>query len=133
MTATQSLTDSLGEGSPLRTLEDLGASVLFLGTGWGTCTALHLAEYRVTDPPRTTSQTALLAADGRRVWVEFDDVELDETVFEAIGADFERDHPELVATGLVGSATCRLFKLADAVAYAVPWLTARRDEVEPPE
>ena len=56
--------------------------------------------------------------------MEFGDVDLDEERFPAVGADFERDHPELVTRGTVGAAACLLFPLADAVAYAVPWLTA---------
>ena len=120
------LEDRLGERSPLRTLEDLGASVLFVGTGWNTCTALHLAEYRVPGAARVTNGAAVLAADGRRAWVELGDVDLDEERFPAIGADFERDYPDLVARGTVGAADCRLFALADAVAYAVPWLVAAR-------
>ena len=131
--AVHELEDSLGERSPLRTLEDMGASVLFVGTGWGTCTALHLAEYRVPGAARVTSGAAVLTADGGRAWVEFADVDLDEGRFPAIGADFEQDHPELIVRGTVGTAACLLFPLADAVAYAVPWLVAHAGDAVGPD
>jgi aminoglycoside 3-N-acetyltransferase len=36
----------LGEGSPLARLYEAEARVLFLGTGYATCTSFHLAEHR---------------------------------------------------------------------------------------
>ncbi len=126
VTAAHKLANSLGERSPLATLERLDASVLFLGTGWSTCTALHLAEYRAPHAAPARSGCALLDADGRRQWVEYEDIELDAEVFDDLGSDLERDRPDLVVTGTVGSADCRLFALAEAVDYAVGWLTSRR-------
>ena len=126
VTAVHELENSLGERSPLATLERLGASVLLVGTDWSTCTALHLAEYRAPDAAPSRSGCALLDSDGRRQWVEYEDIELDAEVFDDLGADLERERPDLVVTGTVGSAGCRLFALADAVDYAVGWLTARR-------
>ncbi|MEV4276333.1 AAC(3) family N-acetyltransferase [Actinoplanes xinjiangensis] len=41
----------LGERSPLGTLYRLGATVLMIGVEMDTCTALHLAEYRLHPPP----------------------------------------------------------------------------------
>ncbi len=124
VTARHELAYSLGEGSPLAALEHLGAAVLFLGTDWSTCTALHLAQYRLPVPTADSSSCAVLGADGARAWVTYDDVDLDAEVFEPIGADYERDQPAAVTTGLVGSAHCRLFPMAPAVAYAVGWLSA---------
>jgi aminoglycoside 3-N-acetyltransferase len=121
---------SLGEASPLGALDRLGASVLFLGTGWGTCTALHLAEYRAAERTGRAGLEhygcAVNGPDGARAWVEFDDIELDEEPFPAIGAAFERDRPEVLRRGTVGSAACLLFPLGDAVAYAVEWMVRDR-------
>jgi aminoglycoside 3-N-acetyltransferase len=126
VTALHDLDSSLGERSPLGSLERLGASVLFLGTGWSTCTALHLAEYRLPEVRLTRCACALSTQEGHRAWVEYDDVDFDEGVFEALGDDYERARPGQVAAGLVGSAHCRLFPLADAVDYAVGWIAAHR-------
>lgn len=57
------------------------------------------------------------------MWVWFEDIELDEGVFEKLGGDFEREHP--VAHGRVGSADTRLFSQRAAVDFAVDWLRAR--------
>jgi aminoglycoside 3-N-acetyltransferase len=128
VTAGQPLPHGLGEGSPLANLERMGALVLFLGTGWDTCTALHLAQYRVPSPVPDRFASAVLGRDGAQAWLEFDDVDLDSTDFEAVGADYERDCPERVQLGLVGSAQSRLFGLAKAVSYAVSWLAAHPAE-----
>lgn len=122
--ARHDLEHGLGEGSPLATLERLAASVLFLGTDWSTCTALHLAQYRVPAPTADRGSCAVLAADGSREWITYDDVDLDANQFAAIGAAYEDEHPGRVVTGRVGAAPCRFFALAEAVGYAVSWLAA---------
>ena len=47
VTTGQTIDFSLGESSPLARVYDLNGEVLMLGTGYDTCTSLHLAEYRV--------------------------------------------------------------------------------------
>lgn len=54
----------LGEDSPLARLYDLRAQVLLLGTGFDTCTAFHLGEYRVPVPPRR-SYRCVVTTEGR--------------------------------------------------------------------
>lgn len=113
----------LGERSPLATLERLGARVLLLGAGFGSCTAFHLAEYRVPGLPRATEGAAVLA-DGARRWVTFEDVDLDEEDFPAIGTALcAAGH---VRTGTVGDATAHLFGLGEAVAFAAGWIAENR-------
>ncbi|WP_406015669.1 aminoglycoside N(3)-acetyltransferase [Streptomyces sp. NBC_00984] len=116
----------LGEDSPLARLYDLRAQVLLLGTGFDTCTAFHLGEYRVPAPPRR-SYRCVVATGGRRQWWEYEDVALDDSDFAALGADFA--HPDdgvTVRTGPVGSSTSRLFRITDAVDFAAHWLAAHR-------
>lgn len=116
----------LGEDSPLARLYDLRAQVLLLGTGFDTCTAFHLGEYRVPAPPRR-SYRCVVTAGGRRQWWEYDDVALDDSDFAALGADFARAGTGApVRTGPVGSSTSRLFRIDDAVDFAVGWLPAHR-------
>lgn len=118
------LESSLGEGSPLARLEKADALVLLLGVGYDSCTAFHLAEYRVPDPPTEASSCAVRTPSGNREWVTYTDLVLDESAFPALGADFETTGA--VTVGRVGSATARLFPLAEAVAFATPWLTEHR-------
>nr|WSW71633.1 AAC(3) family N-acetyltransferase [Streptomyces sp. NBC_00995] len=119
----------LGEGSPLARLHGLRAQVLLLGTGFGSCTAFHLAEYRLPSPPRRTYR-CVVRAGGRRRWWEYEDVALDDSDFAELGAEFERsDDGAAVRAAPVGSATGRLFRLPTAVSFALGWLTAHRGEV----
>ncbi|MHC5904260.1 AAC(3) family N-acetyltransferase [Streptomyces sp. S6] len=108
----------LGERSPLARLEELGARVLLLGVGYDSCTAFHLAEYRVPGPVRPFGHPG---PDGWRTVV---DVDVDSDDFAELGHDYERDRP--VVRGTAGAAACRLFPVADAVAYARRWLPVHR-------
>lgn len=118
------LESALGEGSPLARMEKADALVLLLGVGYDSCTAFHLAEYRVPAPPTAPSSCAISTPSGKREWVTYTDVALDESDFPALGADFEATGA--VTLGRVGSAAARLFPLAGAVAFAAPWLTEHR-------
>ncbi|MFE9246293.1 aminoglycoside N(3)-acetyltransferase [Nocardiopsis sp. NPDC006938] len=122
------LESALGEASPLARLEQADARVLLLGTGYDSCTAFHLAEYRVPRPTTATSSCAIRTPDGDRRWTTYTGVALDESDFPALGADFEATGA--VTVGRVGSATARLFPLPQAVAFATGWLVDHRQASE---
>ncbi|GAA3477895.1 aminoglycoside N(3)-acetyltransferase [Streptomyces yanii] len=116
----------LGEDSPLARLYDVRAHVLLLGTGFDSCTAFHLGEYRVPTPPRRTYR-CVVTTRGRRHWWEYEDVALDDSDFAALGAEFARtDNGAAVRSGPVGSATGRLFDFTDAVDFAARRLPSLR-------
>jgi aminoglycoside 3-N-acetyltransferase len=118
----------LGEDSPLACLYDVRAQVLLLGTGFDSCTAFHLGEYRVPTPPRRTYR-CVVTTRGRRHWWEYEDVALDDSDFAALGAEFARtDNGAAVRSGPVGSATGRLFDFTDAVDFAARRLPSLRKE-----
>jgi aminoglycoside 3-N-acetyltransferase len=116
------LEQSLGETSPLARLYERDAQVLLLGSGYGSCTSFHLAEYR-TGGGRPARLGAPITENGQRTWSWFDDIETRADLFEELGRDFEREHP--VGRGRVGSADSRLFSQRAAVDFAVEWLRAR--------
>lgn len=118
------ITCRLGEDSPLAALERARARVLLLGTGFDSCTAFHLAEYRVPRPRMEETGCAVLTADGDRAWATFRDVYLDEGDFARLGSDFESTGAAV--SGRVGEATARLFSLPGAVAFATNWMTVNR-------
>ncbi|GAB3715100.1 AAC(3) family N-acetyltransferase [Nocardiopsis oceani] len=120
------LESALGERSPLARLEEIDARVLLLGTGYDSCTAFHLAEYRVPDPPTERSSCAIRTPERERAWVTYSGTALDESDFPALGSAFEATGA--VTAGAVGAATARLFSLPDAVAFAVSWMTAHRPQ-----
>ena len=117
------LDDGLGDSSPLGRVYDLGGDVLLLGVGHGSSTSLHLAEYRVADPPRARFGAAVLVPEGR-AWTSWDDVDVDEEDFERLGVDL--DATGAVTVGQVGSAECRLMRQRAAVDFAVWWFAAHR-------
>ncbi|MEU6528753.1 AAC(3) family N-acetyltransferase [Streptomyces sp. NPDC046928] len=124
----------LGERSPLRGLYEAGAHVLLLGVGFEVCSAFHLAEYRVPDPPRRTYRCVVLR-DGARRWIAYEDVALDDGDFGVLGADFEKGdaaRPDpVVRGGRVGESHARLFPLAPAVDFAAVWLAGNRSRRVP--
>ncbi|MFC9244618.1 aminoglycoside N(3)-acetyltransferase [Streptomyces sp. NPDC057136] len=115
-----------GEDSPLAALYESDARILLLGTGFDTCTAFHLAEYRVARPPLRRYR-CVVTAEGRRRWWEYEDVDLDDSDFAALGRDFEEsDTTGAVRTGRVGAAYTRLVGLTAAVDFAAGWFAEHR-------
>lgn len=123
------LKDGLGPGSPLGRMAESGTQVLFLGTGYASCTAFHLAEYRLPVTPRMTCGAPVLDATGERVWTHYTDVALDERDFTGIGMALE--HTRHVTLGTVGAATARLFPMAEAVDLAAGWMRRHRTVPRP--
>jgi aminoglycoside 3-N-acetyltransferase len=123
VTAGHTLESGFGERSPLARIHDLDGDVLLLGAGHGSNTSLHLAEYRVPDPPRETCAAAVMGPDGRR-WVTWEDVVADESDFEALGAAF--DATGAVVVGRVGAGEARLMRQRELVAFAVAWMEEHR-------
>ncbi|QHE53557.1 aminoglycoside N(3)-acetyltransferase [Pontibacillus sp. HMF3514] len=117
--ADQPLEWSLGEGSPLGKLYDEGAYVLLLGAGFDSCTAFHLAEYRIGYQDVITKGAPMIE-DGKRIWKEYKELEFRDELFEDLGADFEKT--QSLSAGHVGSAKSYLFDVKEAVDYAEMWL-----------
>jgi aminoglycoside 3-N-acetyltransferase len=114
----------LGESSPLARLAEVDGRVLLIGVGFDRCTAFHLAEHRLPDPPTRPDACAVRTPAGR-AWLTFAAVELDTSDFHLLGRDLEVE-TDLVTAGRIGQADARLFAAADAVDYAEKWLIAHR-------
>jgi aminoglycoside 3-N-acetyltransferase len=112
----------LGDGSPLQRLYEFDAKVLFLGTGYRTCSTFHLAEHRAGVLRFVRSGAPVLVNDVRH-WVAFDAPDWDTSRFEALGAAFEATSS--VAFGNVGMADCRLFSIRSAVDFVEASLRSR--------
>jgi aminoglycoside 3-N-acetyltransferase len=126
ITANHSLADGLGEGSPLARIYDLDGWVLLLGVGHGNNTSLHLAEYRAKFAGKQFERRgAPVLLDGRRQWVVFDDILIDDDDFVRIGADFAADTGRELR-GPVGAATALLVPQRALVDYAVQWMEQNR-------
>jgi len=88
-------------------------------------TALHLAEHRASWPGKASvAEGCAMAVEGERRWVVYDDLDRDETDFEAIGAAFAATGAERSAP--VGRGVGRLLRLRPLVAFAVDWMETHR-------
>jgi aminoglycoside 3-N-acetyltransferase len=114
----------LGDDGPLGRLYRLDARVLLIGAGFEACTAFHLAEHRMSRPPRTVKEGAAILRDGQRTWVEFLTLEYDSDDFADLGRAFEEEVD--VLRGVVGRARSRLFSVRSAVDFASRWLDENR-------
>lgn len=121
ITSGHALENSLGEHSPLARVYDLNGSILLMGVGYDSNTSLHLAEYRVPNPPQTMS-SAPWQEHGQRVWKTFPDISFNDDLFPQIGKAYEEAGNE-IEIGQIGAATCRLLPQRTAVDFARDWLT----------
>jgi len=126
ITERHSLEFSLGEGSPLARLYDCEAWILLLGIGHVNNTSLHLAEYRADFAGKCLIEHgAPIKVNGRRKWVTFRDVDIDDDDFEKIGADFAQE-TGLQHRGNVACATAILFPQRQLVDFAANWMERNR-------
>lgn len=128
LTDGHALDSGVGEGSPMARLYDVDGWVLLLGVTHARNTSLHLCEYRATFPGRKTErQGAPVLVDGRRRWVEFEDLAWDEDDFPELGAAFEQA-TAVVRVGNVAQAESRLMRQRPLVDFGVGWMEQNRRE-----
>jgi aminoglycoside 3-N-acetyltransferase len=70
--------------------------------------------------------------EGERRWVEFEDIELDESDFDRLGNDFESETTAL-KIGRIGLAEARVMSQRSLVDYAVGWMKRNRGSHAPTE
>ncbi len=123
-----SLDFPFGDDSPLARLYELDGWVLLLGSSFQCASSLHLAEYRARYPKRKEAvRGGPVEVDGRRSWVEYRDLEWDDSDFSAIGASLERQ-AGLVRSGNVSNAKALLMPQRALVDHAVDWMQKNRRE-----
>ena len=111
---------ALGPTSPLGRLRNMGAKVVLLGAGFGSCTAFHLAEYAPDLLKVTNEAYPTHRKNGATLWTEAPECPLDMDRFEEIGAMY-------LASGRVRrtdrlATTCYAFDMAAGVAFAEEWM-----------
>ena len=123
-----SLVYGMGENSPLARVYDLGGFVLLLGVGHSSNTSIHLAEYRSDFPSkRVVQEGAPILQAGSRTWTTFENIDVDDSDFDRLGADFLRsDAGKVIQQGKVGIANCQLMPQPAVVDFAVDWLGKNR-------
>jgi len=116
----------MGDGSPLARIYDLDGWILLLGAKFQCASSLHLAEYRAEYPKKKrVKRGAPVMLEGRRVWVEFNDFDWDDSDFSSIGTSFA-EKTGLVRSGRIMNATTHLLPQRQFVDYAVEWMEKNR-------
>ena len=118
-----------GEQSPLARVHHLDGWVLLLGVGHNKNSSLHLAEGRVKIPHGTIHLGSPIMVDGTRHWMPFDDIDWDDSDFEALGADFARDTGQQ-SEGKIAKATALLMPQRALIDYAITWFESHRGAKE---
>lgn len=118
--AGHSLTDNLGEASPLGAIYRMDGQVLLLGVQHKANTSLHLGEARQPSPPTHPAGSALRG----RGWTTWTELDADAGDFGALGRAFEETGA--VTLGPVGAATGRLMSQRAAADFATAWIPAHR-------
>jgi aminoglycoside 3-N-acetyltransferase len=122
ITAGHALDDGMGERSPLARIYELDGKILLMGVDHDANSSLHLADARAGLSQAETQQTALID-QGRRRWVEYQDLDWDDELLLQIGAALEEAHAH--GDTQVGRARLRLFAQRTAVDFATSWLINR--------
>jgi aminoglycoside 3-N-acetyltransferase len=120
----------LGEDSPLGALYQADATVLLLGVDYRACTAFHLAEYRLPRPP-TRAYRCFVRTAGRREQCDFVGVDLDDSDFPALGAEFATTVVDGVRPGTVGRSRAMVMPIRRLVDFAVGWFARHRRPLVP--
>ena len=112
-----------GEGSPLDKLYQLDGKVLFLGTGFDTCTAIHYAESTIGRPLiRETAPVGKTDTDQRKAsvkWITYDSVDLDKyDYFTAFGHHFMDTDPSAIRSVKLNGARIITFPIRTLVSRA---------------
>ncbi len=117
---------ALGKGSPLDTLYKIDALVLMLGTGWDTCSSMHLAEYEAARrleseggiADRVTCRAAVSTWKGLS-WKVWEDLAYRSALFPEIGEAFVLKHPEKILSGQMKERKYRLMRIRDIVDFSI--------------
>lgn len=114
----------LGERSPLARLYEADAQVLLLRVGFEVCSALHLAEYRMTPPPPHRTYRCVVGERGN--WISYEDAALDDSDFAEVG---QRLPSDLLVRREWSGRTVLLFRMRPVVDEATSQLPTIRSTI----
>lgn len=111
-----------GEESPLARLYELDASILLIGVGYDSNTALHLSEFRSGCYP-VIPQWAAVQENGMRKWKKYTDLAESSESFPEIGREFESSHT--VRQETIGLAKSRLINMRELVDFGTDYIQSK--------
>jgi aminoglycoside 3-N-acetyltransferase len=125
LTSEHLLEEELGNRSPIGRLYELDGYVLLLGVGHMNNSSIHLAEYRTNYPGKRTLETgSSMIVDGKRRWVKYETLDLQDEDFGELGLAF--DHASKLAVPRIAQAEVRFFKQRSLVDFAIEWMERNR-------
>ena len=126
----ESLDHPLSQNGVLGRLYNAKARVLFIGSGWKTCTALHLIEHLLYDPvpdDMCFEETSVITRNGRRCYVSYKMFLQSTSDFEAIGERLEKTNPTAFRIlPLPNNRRLVLFSMKEIIDQATPLMKASR-------
>jgi aminoglycoside 3-N-acetyltransferase len=125
LTENHDLENIFGEGSPLAKLYELDGYILLIGVKHNKNTSLHLAETRAEFKGKKMSkESSAISINGKREWVTYQTLAVEDSDFETLGAEFEKEN--LIVTHKIGNADAVLISQRQLVDWAVAWMEKNR-------
>lgn len=118
------INSSLGEKSPLQKIYNLDGKILLIGVDHGSNTSLHLAEYMANYNKNYKEFGAPIIKNGKRTWVEYEDLEVNSADFIDLGKDYENEYDFIKFK--IGHTKAKLFSQVKLIDYAVEWFERNR-------
>lgn len=124
ITKEHSLKNSLGENSPLGKVYNLKGKILLIGVNHSRNTSLHLAEHKANFRKEKEIQGGPILKNGKRVWMEYEDLKYDDSDFKEVGEAFENkiNYQEFN----IGHTTARLIPQKALIDFAAKWFSKNR-------
>ena len=117
---------ALYKNTPVEKFYNNDIKILLLGVDYDVCTLMHYAEYEAKIRKEIKQGFAYLE-DGKRVWRESTELDLDSDIFLQVGIELEKDNR--VIKGNIGKATIKVLGCKDAIDYAVDYFNKNRDSI----
>ncbi len=111
-----------GINSPLDYLYKNNGKIVFLGTDYETCTALHYAESTINRPTETWSAATGLDDQGKTTWTKYQNVDLDSyDDFNELGLAFEKQYPECFNQVSLNNSFIKVIEMRPLIDFARDW------------
>lgn len=117
------LSPGFGENSPLQRMYNLNFRVLLLGVGYSNCTCMHLGEVWTTEKKWIQTGSRFIK-DDLNVWQDYQEIDHDDSDFEIIGQNYEKDNT--VNREFVGQGLSRLIDMKSITDFAYRWMKLNR-------
>lgn len=116
----QPLSFPFGDKSPVAKMYETSDSyTLLIGCDYDKCTSWHYGEY-LSGCRGIVLNGGSVKKDGQSIWKKYLDIELDSNEFIEIGQALEKS--KLVRIGRLQDATCKLFKMKEAIDFVSEYL-----------